>query len=145
MVRMTKKKYYMSRYIVTFISAGLVAVIPLVFNLMVVMCFLPWGTPVRATGLYPVVTGNVFENVFYYNEVKDDIQNNLEAQLAGTMYTPDTSQIRERLNANIEDYARKNNIEIGTQQQTAIDGFLTQIEDNYKSSLGLHLLTIMFP
>ena len=27
----------------------------------------------------------VFENVFYYNEVKDDIQNNLEAQLAGTM------------------------------------------------------------
>lgn len=53
---MTKKKYYMSRYIVTFISAGLVAVIPLVFNLMVVMCFLPWGTPVRATGLYPVVT-----------------------------------------------------------------------------------------
>ena len=55
----------MSRYIVTFISAGLVAVIPLVFNLMVVMCFLPWGTPVRATGLYPVVTGNVFENVFY--------------------------------------------------------------------------------
>ena len=79
----------------------------------------------------------VFENVFYYNEVKDDIQNNLEAQLAGTMYTPDTSQIRERLNANIEDYARKNNIEIGTQQQTAIDGFLTQIEDNYKSSLGI--------
>lgn len=65
MVRMTKKKYYMSRYIVTFISAGLVAVIPLVFNLMVVMCFLPWGTPIRATGLYPVVTGNVFENVFY--------------------------------------------------------------------------------
>ena len=53
----------------------------------------------------------VFENVFYYNEVKDDIQNNLEAQLAGTMYTPDTSQIRERLNSNIEDYARKNNIE----------------------------------
>ena len=79
----------------------------------------------------------VFENVFYYNEVKDDIQNNLEAQLAGTMYTPDTSQIRERLNSNIEDYARKNNIEIGTQQQTAIDGFLTQIEDNYKSSLGI--------
>ena len=36
----------------------------------------------------------VFENVFYYNEVKDDIQNNLEAQLAGTMYRPDTSQIR---------------------------------------------------
>ena len=53
------------------------------------------------------------------------------------MYTPDTSQIRERLNSNIEDYARKNNIEIGTQQQTAIDGFLTQIEDNYKSSLGI--------
>ena len=49
----------------------------------------------------------VFENVFYYNEVKDDIQNNLEAQLAGTMYTPDTSQIRERLNANIEDYAER--------------------------------------
>ncbi len=61
---MTKEKYYMSRYIVTFISAGLVAVIPLVFNLMVVMCFLPWGTPVRATGLYPVVTGNVLKMYF---------------------------------------------------------------------------------
>lgn len=65
MVRMTKKKYYISRYAATFISAGLVAVIPLIFNLMIVMCFLPWGVPIRSTGLYPVVSGNVFESVFY--------------------------------------------------------------------------------
>ena len=43
----------------------------------------------------------VFENVFYYNEVKDDIQNNLEAQLAGTMYTPDTSQIKDNYKSSL--------------------------------------------
>lgn len=79
----------------------------------------------------------VFEDVFYYNEVKDDIQKVLDAQFLGTVYTPDTSQVRERLNSNIYDFAKENNIEIGSEQSKAIDGFLTQIENNYKSYLGV--------
>ena len=92
----------------------------------------------------------VFENVFYYNEVKDDIQNNLEAQLAGTMYTPDTSQIRERLNFMINvglDYlslfratktlsgGESQRIRLATQIGSGLTGVLYVLDE---PSIGLH-------
>lgn len=65
MIRISKGKYYASKFITTFISGGLVAVVPLIFNLLLVMCFLPWGMPLRASNLYPVTDMNVFNSVFY--------------------------------------------------------------------------------
>lgn len=65
MIRIKRSTYYASKFITTFISGGLVAVIPLVFNLLLVMCFLPWGMPLRATNLYPVIDSNVFNKIFY--------------------------------------------------------------------------------
>ncbi|MGN0318401.1 MAG: hypothetical protein ACI4E1_10780 [Lachnospira sp.] len=65
MIRINKGKYYASKFITTFISGGLVAVVPLIFNLLLVMCFLPWGMPIRSSNLYPVVDNNVLNDVFY--------------------------------------------------------------------------------
>lgn len=65
MIRINRGKYYVSKFITTFISGGLVAVVPLIFNLLLVMCFLPWGMPIRSSNLYPVVDNNVLIDVFY--------------------------------------------------------------------------------
>ncbi len=64
-VRVSKKAYYFSKFFALFTSGGLIAVIPLVFNLMLVMCFLPWGIPIKASMLYPMVDGNMFSKLFY--------------------------------------------------------------------------------
>lgn len=64
-VRVKTSQYYLSKFIVTFVSGGTVAVIPLIVNLLLVMCFLAWGNPIKTSGLYPVVDGNVLEKIFY--------------------------------------------------------------------------------
>lgn len=68
-IRVSKKQYYLSKFIVTFISGGIVAIAPLITNLLLVMCFLTWGTPIKSSGLYPIVDGNVFELLFYEKPV----------------------------------------------------------------------------
>ena len=37
----------------------------MIVNLLMCMCFIPWGMPLLSTKLYPVVEGNVFDNIFY--------------------------------------------------------------------------------
>lgn len=63
--RMGRKQYFMTKLFVAFINGGCVAVIPMIVNLLLCMCFIPWGTPLLSTKLYPVVESNVFCNIFY--------------------------------------------------------------------------------
>ena len=63
--RMDKKNYYMSKFIVCFVSGGTIAIAPLIVNLLLCMCFLPWGMPIRSTSVYPVGEINAFSDVFY--------------------------------------------------------------------------------
>lgn len=65
--RMGKRNYYVSKLLTCFISGGVVATVPLVLNLLVCMCFLPWGVPLNATCVYPVGPNNVFFEIFYSN------------------------------------------------------------------------------
>lgn len=63
--RMGKTNYYLSKLIVSFISGGTVAVIPLIVNLMLCMCFLPWGMPLVSSHNYVVTEGAIFFELFY--------------------------------------------------------------------------------
>lgn len=63
--RMGRRQYFTIKLLVSFINGGCVAVIPMIVNLLMCMCFIPWGMPLLSTKLYPVVEGNVFDNIFY--------------------------------------------------------------------------------
>lgn len=90
-----------------------------------------------ALGKPMMLTEDVFDDVFDVKEVKSDIQQYFRAQLNGTTYQVDTAGINNRLNSNIEQFAIKENIEIGEQQKSAIAGFVSQIENKYKSSINI--------
>lgn len=64
-MRSGKKNYYFTKLIVSFVSGGTIAVIPLVVNLLLIMCFLPWGVPVYATHVYAMTEGMLFFDIFY--------------------------------------------------------------------------------
>lgn len=64
-IRCKKKYYYISKMLVAFISGGTVAVIPLLINLIVCMCALPWGKPVYSFNYYLVTKDAVFASLFY--------------------------------------------------------------------------------
>lgn len=64
-VRSKKSHYYTAKLIVAFVSGGTVAVIPYIFNLILCMCYLPWGTPLYSTGLYPVSSLSVLSELYY--------------------------------------------------------------------------------
>lgn len=64
-VRMNRRNYYIAKLVTCFVSGGTVAIIPLIVNLLMCMCFLPWGMPLRATNVYPVSDSNVFSEIFY--------------------------------------------------------------------------------
>ncbi len=64
-MRSGKRNYYWSKIIVSFINGGTVAVIPLIVNLLILMCFLPWGLPLYASHAYIAVPGDLFFDIFY--------------------------------------------------------------------------------
>lgn len=63
--RSGKRNYYIAKFITTFVSGGTIACIPHIVSLLVCMCFLPWGVPVRSTNLYPLGGSEVFADIFY--------------------------------------------------------------------------------
>lgn len=63
--RMNRKNYYLSKFITCFVSGGTISTLPLVLNLLLCMCFLPWGMPLRSTSVYPIGESNAFSDVFY--------------------------------------------------------------------------------
>ena len=66
-MRAGKRNYYLSKLIVSFVNGGTIAVIPLIVNLLLLMCFLPWGIPVYSTHVYAVSQGSLFFEIFYRN------------------------------------------------------------------------------
>lgn len=64
LIRVKKKKYYLSKYIATFISGGLVIVIPLLINLIVSSMFLPSHLPQVISG-YPIGAASMWSKIFY--------------------------------------------------------------------------------
>lgn len=64
--RTSRRRLYMAKYGAVFLSAGLVAVIPLVLNLLVLACFLPAYTPSVVDSMYIGMNRNeIFSEVFY--------------------------------------------------------------------------------
>ena len=64
-VRGNKKKYYISKYITTFISGGLVVVIPLLINIFLSICTLPSLIPDPSTGT-SMIMDNMMWAEFYF-------------------------------------------------------------------------------
>ena len=64
--RSTRGGFYKARYCVVFISAGLLAVIPLVINFLILACFLPAYTPRVTDAMYiDMAPSDLFVNVFF--------------------------------------------------------------------------------
>lgn len=57
--------YARSKMLITFLSAGCTAVIPLLVNLLLCMCFFPFLKPVSLIGRYSVMGESVLDKVFY--------------------------------------------------------------------------------
>ncbi len=64
-IRCKKSHYYVAKLITVFVSGGTVAVVPFIANLILCMCYLPWGTPTYATFTYPVGKQCVFSELYY--------------------------------------------------------------------------------
>lgn len=68
-IRCKKRHYYGAKLITAFVSGGTVAVIPFVFNLIICMMYLPWGTPLYYTALNAVASHSVLADVYYTHPV----------------------------------------------------------------------------
>lgn len=64
-IRRKKRHYYIAKLITAFVSGGTVAVIPFIFNLIICMMYLPWGTPFYYTALNSVAPHSVFAEIYY--------------------------------------------------------------------------------
>lgn len=63
--RTNKMKYYISKYIVTLITAGFVAILPLVFNFILCAMILPATVPQASTGMFPIFNISLMGELFY--------------------------------------------------------------------------------
>lgn len=64
-IRCKKRHYYAAKLITAFVSGGTVAVIPFIVNLIICMCYLPWGAPFYSTALYSVSPRSVLAELYY--------------------------------------------------------------------------------
>lgn len=62
--RTTKKNYLAAKYIVTFISGGIVVIIPWLVNLLLTACVLPSLVPV-GNGMFSINGGRMLDGVYY--------------------------------------------------------------------------------
>lgn len=64
--RATRGEFYKARYLSVFVSSGLLAVIPLVINLLIIACFLPAYIPRVTDAMYiDLAPSDLFANVFF--------------------------------------------------------------------------------
>lgn len=64
-IRIGQEKYYFVKYIVTFVSSGLLAVIPLVVNFLLTAMVLPATIPQSSTAFYPIYNVHILGDLFY--------------------------------------------------------------------------------
>lgn len=60
-----RRDYYRAKYISTFLTGGTAVVIPLIFNLLACMMFLPTICPQITSNCYQVTSGTMFGPIFY--------------------------------------------------------------------------------
>ena len=64
-IRMDKKAYLAGKYLAVFLSAGVVCVVPLLFNLMLTSAVLPALTPQKGTNLFAIIESSFLAELFY--------------------------------------------------------------------------------
>lgn len=69
LTRTKRRNYFFAKLLVTFVSGGITAMLPLVVNLLVCMCYLPWGTPLYGYLRYPVKDNMVLMQLYYTHPV----------------------------------------------------------------------------
>lgn len=90
----------------------------------------------------PMMLGeSVFEGVYDYSKLCDDINGTYLAMANNESYDVDTSGIRDIIDTNIHNYAKEQNIAIGDEQAETIDLFIAELEQNYKSSMEIPFVT----
>ncbi len=62
-----KKKYFMAKFVSVFLSGGAAFVLPLIFNLMTTMMFVPTVLPEVTTSIYAVWTRTMLGDLFFSN------------------------------------------------------------------------------
>lgn len=82
-----------------------------------------------------------FQDIFDSADLYNDIKQAFYANLDNRSYTPDTSSIRQKLQSNIYQYARQNQIELGPDQEKIIQSFITSIEKEYTDNLNIPFIT----
>lgn len=63
--RSNKKKYFLVKYIVTFLTSGILSILPFVVNFMLTAMILPATIPQASTAFYPIFAYNLFGGLFY--------------------------------------------------------------------------------
>lgn len=66
-VRVDKVKYYISKYVAVFLTAGAAVVIPLIFNFYLTSLFMPAITPSASSMSYSIFDNCMWSNIFYTN------------------------------------------------------------------------------
>ena len=61
----TRREYYRVKWVMTFLTAGTVAVVPLLLNFFFAAMFLPLVMPQPGTGLYPLMADSLWAELFY--------------------------------------------------------------------------------
>lgn len=79
----------------------------------------------------------VFNNVFSLNETYMEGEKLTKAELQGETYTPDVSDVKERLTANIGSYLAQQNITATAEQQANITSFVNTIAEDYSANLSV--------
>lgn len=64
------KEYAFCKVFFGFITAGIVAVIPLIINFILCACFFPFGKPISAVGRYSVLHVSILDDKFYSNTLE---------------------------------------------------------------------------
>ena len=77
----------------------------------------------------------IFDGLFTDETLKNDLEKVLDAVYNKEKLEIDTTEIREKLNSNIEKYAQENNINLTIQNREQINAFEDTIIDNYLSSI----------
>lgn len=65
LLSVTRREYYRVKWVLTFLTAGTVAVVPLLLNFFFTAMFLPAVMPQPGTGLYPLMAYSLWAELFY--------------------------------------------------------------------------------
>ncbi len=88
-----------------------------------------------------MIPEEVFQDVFDLEKVSRDIKAVYNSRIANTYTAADTGVIRQRLKDNINKYAKEQDIEMGEEQNAAVDEFISLIEQRYNSSVDISYIS----